>query len=42
MKIHDPTAGFVCYRKKFWKRINLDSDKFIGYAFQIEIEVQAT
>lgn len=41
MKIHDPTAGFVCYRKKVLETINLDSIKFIGYAFQIEMKFRA-
>jgi dolichol-phosphate mannosyltransferase len=41
MKVHDPTAGFVCYRKKVLETINLDSIKFIGYAFQIEMKFRA-
>jgi dolichol-phosphate mannosyltransferase len=38
MKIHDATAGFVCYNRKTLKIINIDKIKFIGYAFQIEMK----
>ena len=38
MKIHDATAGFICYRKNVLEKINLDRIKFIGYAFQIEMK----
>ena len=38
MRIHDPTAGFVCYKRKVLETINLDAVKFIGYAFQIEMK----
>jgi dolichol-phosphate mannosyltransferase len=38
MKIHDATAGFVCYKKEVLQAINLDSIKFVGYAFQIEMK----
>lgn len=41
MKVHDPTAGFVCYRRKVLETINLDAVKFIGYAFQIEMKFRA-
>lgn len=41
MKIHDPTAGFICYRRKVLETINLDAVKFIGYAFQIEMKYRA-
>jgi dolichol-phosphate mannosyltransferase len=41
MKVHDPTAGFVCYKRKVLEDINLDSVKFIGYAFQIEMKFRA-
>ncbi|MGB5237650.1 MAG: polyprenol monophosphomannose synthase [Flavobacteriaceae bacterium] len=41
MWIHDPTAGFVCYRRRVLEEINLDSVKFIGYAFQIEMKFRA-
>lgn len=38
MKIHDTTAGFVCYKKHVLETIDLDTIKFIGYAFQIEMK----
>jgi len=30
MKIHDTTAGFVCYKRKVLEGLNLDKIKFIG------------
>ncbi len=41
MKIHDATAGFICYKRKVLKAINLDKIKFVGYAFQIEMKYRA-
>ena len=41
MPIKDPTAGFVCYKSKVIRDINLDTIKFIGYAFQIEMKFAA-
>lgn len=41
MKIHDTTAGFVCYKRKVLETIDLDEIKFIGYAFQIEMKFKA-
>ena len=41
MRVHDPTAGFVCYRREVLETINLDSVKFVGYAFQIEMKFRA-
>ena len=41
MPVKDPTAGFVCYRKKVLEAINFDEIKFIGYAFQIEMKFVA-
>lgn len=38
MKIHDPTAGFVCYSRKVIESIDLDGIEFVGYAFQIEMK----
>ena len=38
MKIHDTTAGYVCYKRKVLESINLDKVKFVGYAFQIEMK----
>ena len=37
-KIHDATAGFICYKRKVLEKINLDKIKFVGYAFQIEMK----
>ncbi|WP_317896723.1 polyprenol monophosphomannose synthase [Aurantibacillus circumpalustris] len=39
--IKDTTAGFKCYRKKVLETIALDSIKFMGYAFQIEMKYRA-
>lgn len=41
MNITDTTAGFVCYKNHVLKAINLDTVKFIGYAFQIEMKFKA-
>ena len=41
MKIHDTTAGFVCYRRRVLEKINLDRIQFVGYAFQIEMKFKA-
>ena len=41
MPIADPTAGFVCYKRKVLETINLSKVKFIGYAFQIEMKYLA-
>lgn len=41
MRVHDPTAGFICYRREVLENINLDSIRFIGYAFQIEMKYRA-
>ena len=41
MKIHDTTAGFVCYKRTVLKSIDLDAIKFVGYAFQIEMKFKA-
>jgi len=38
MKIHDTTAGFVCYKRAVLETIDLNAIKFIGYAFQIEMK----
>lgn len=39
--VKDATAGFVCYRRAVLEAIDLDSIKFIGYAFQIEMKFNA-
>jgi dolichol-phosphate mannosyltransferase len=41
MPVKDPTAGFVCYRKKVLETMNLDQISFVGYAFQIEMKFAA-
>ncbi|MCI4441961.1 MAG: polyprenol monophosphomannose synthase [Lentimicrobium sp.] len=38
MKIHDATAGFICYKSEVLVGIDLDKIKFVGYAFQIEMK----
>jgi len=41
MPISDPTSGFICYHREVLSNINLDSVRFIGYAFQIEMKYRA-
>lgn len=41
MKIHDATAGFICYKRTVLEQINIDKIRFIGYAFQIEMKYRA-
>ena len=41
MKIHDSTAGFVCWSRNVLETINLDAVRFVGYAFQIEMKYSA-
>lgn len=41
MKVKDPTAGFVCYRREVLETMELDKLKFKGYAFQIEMKFTA-
>ena len=41
MRIQDPTAGFVCYKRRVLESIQLDDVKFVGYAFQIEMKFKA-
>lgn len=41
MRVHDPTAGFICYKKKVLEAIDLDTVRFVGYAFQIEMKYRA-
>ena len=38
MRIDDTTAGFICYKRRVLEAINLDTIKFVGYAFQIEMK----
>lgn len=41
MKVHDTTAGFVCYRRNVLETLELDKIRFKGYAFQIEMKFTA-
>lgn len=41
MRVSDPTAGFICYRRKVLETMDLDKIRFIGYAFQIEMKYAA-
>lgn len=41
MRINDTTAGFVCYKRLVLESIDLDTIKFVGYAFQIEMKFKA-
>lgn len=41
VNIHDTTAGFVCYHRDVLSAIDLDSIRFKGYAFQIEMKFSA-
>lgn len=40
-QVHDTTAGFVCYRRRVLKTIELDKIRFKGYGFQIEMKYTA-
>lgn len=41
LSIKDPTAGFICYKRKVLESIPLDKITFVGYAFQIEMKYVA-
>lgn len=41
MKLHDSTAGFVCYRRNVLTTLDLDKIQFKGYAFQIEMKFKS-
>ena len=41
LKVHDTTAGFVCYRRRVLETLELDKIRFKGYAFQIEMKFTA-
>ena len=41
MPVMDPTAGFMCYKRKVLETIDLDEIHFVGYAFQIEMKFAA-
>lgn len=41
MRVQDPTAGFICYKRKVLEKLDLDNITFVGYAFQIEMKYKA-
>jgi dolichol-phosphate mannosyltransferase len=41
LPLKDPTAGFVGYKVEVLEAIDLDSVRFVGYAFQIELKHKA-
>ncbi|VAW16323.1 Dolichol-phosphate mannosyltransferase [hydrothermal vent metagenome] len=41
MRVHDPTAGFVCYKRHVLENVDIESIRFVGYAFQIEMKFRA-
>jgi len=41
MPVRDTTAGFVCYRRRVLEHLDLNSVRFKGYAFQIEMKYSA-
>ncbi len=41
LPVKDTTAGFKCYKRKVLETIALDSIRFMGYAFQIEMKYNA-
>lgn len=41
LPIHDPTAGFICYKRSVLEAIDLDKITSVGYAFQIEMKYAA-
>lgn len=41
MPFRDSTAGFKCYSRSVFEKLDLDKIHFIGYAFQIEMKFNA-
>jgi len=41
LPVHDPTAGFKCFRRSVLEAIDLDAVRSNGYAFQIEMTYEA-
>jgi dolichol-phosphate mannosyltransferase len=41
MKVHDTTAGFICYRRQILEKIDLDHVRMKGYGFQVEMKYTA-
>ena len=42
MPFRDSTAGFKCYSRSVFEKLDLDHIHFIGYAFQIEMKFNAS
>ena len=41
MPVKDPTAGFICYKRKVLESLEFAKIKFVGYTFQIEMKYYA-
>ena len=41
LKVHDTTAGFICYTRRALQAIDFSQIRFSGYAFQIEMKFTA-
>ncbi len=41
MPVKDPTAGFICYRRKVLENLDLSKINFVGYTFQIAMKYYA-
>lgn len=41
LKVHDTTAGFVCYRREFLENLDFSKITMLGYAFQIQMKYSA-
>jgi dolichol-phosphate mannosyltransferase len=41
LSVTDTTAGFVCYNRIVLETIDLDTIKFVGYAFQVEMKFKS-
>lgn len=41
LHLRDTTAGFICYKSRVLRDIDLDTIEFKGYAFQIEMKFKA-
>lgn len=41
LKVHDTTAGFVCYKREFLENLDFSKITMLGYAFQIQMKHSA-
>ena len=41
LPVKDPTAGFICYKRKVLESLEFAKIKFVGYTFQIEMKYYA-